>query len=726
MKLDTSVKKISRIGPVFQKKLEKIGIKTIEDVLFHYPHRYEDFSNIHPISKVKINQTNCIAGKILEIKNSRTWKKKIIITEAVVEDKNGAIKVIWFNQPYLIRVLKKGDNVCLAGKASLDKEGIYLSSPSYEKLSLASNYSTSDLIHTGRIIPIYPETEGLSSKWLRWILKLILEKFKNQIEESLPEKVIKKYNLLPIQEAIWQIHFPNSIKLAEKAKERFSFEELFLIELAVLKERLKLNQEKAPSIPLNLDLIKEFVDSLPFKLTDAQKKCSWQILKDLEKPRPMSRLFQGDVGSGKTIVALIASLNTVLSGYQVAFMVPTEILAKQHFQQVPKLLKPFKVRIALLTGKEDKIVSQKLAYSTSSGLNPEILEISRNKLLDKIRKGEIDILIGTHSLIQDKVKFGNLALCIIDEQHRFGVEQRTKLIQQPRINSKNLKIPHLLSMTATPIPRSLALTVYGDLDLSILDEMPKGRKKVITKVVSLKEKNEAYNFIRKRVKAGEQVFVICPRIEPGDKQQGTSDKKNISSWTDVKAVKEEYKKLSKEIFPNLTIEMLHSKIKTKEKEKIMKDFRNKKIDILVSTSVVEVGIDIPQATVMMIEGAERFGLAQLHQFRGRVGRSDLQSYCFLFTESKAKKTRQRLTAMLKAKDGFELAQKDLEIRGPGNFFGARQWGIPDLAMENLKNLQLVEKTRESAKEILIENPGLKNYPILKERLKRFKKKIHLE
>ena len=721
MNLSTPIKEIPRIGPSFQKKLQKMGIKTAEDLLFHFPHRYEDFSNIRAISKIKLNETCCILGKILEIKNSRTWKKKMILTQAIVEDKTGAIKVVWFNQPYLIKVLKAGDLVCLAGKINVADKGVFLSSPAYEKIPLTSNiqHPTSNLTHTGRLVPVYPETEGLSSRWLRYILKPLLLKLKNKIPEILPQKIIETENLLPINQAIWQIHFPDSMTLAEKARERFSFEELFLIELSVLKERLKLNKAKAPAIPLNIELIKEFVKSLPFKLTNAQRKCAWQILEDLAKPRPMSRLLEGDVGSGKTVVAVIASLNVVRAGYQVAFMAPTEILAKQHFQEVAKLLIPFKVRIALLTGKEDKILAQKLEN--------EVLEISRNKLLDKVKKGEIDILIGTHSLIQDKVKFGNLAFCVIDEQHRFGVEQRAKLITNNYpLKTAQKMIPHFLSMTATPIPRTLALTIYGDLDLSILDEMPKGRKKIITKVIPPEERAKAYDFIRKQVEKGEQVFVICPRIEPGEKASTQKGKEDILGWAEAKAVKEEYEKLSKKVFPDLKVALLHGKMKTSEKEKTMKDFKAKKIDILVSTSVVEVGIDIPAATVMMIEGAERFGLAQLYQFRGRVGRSNLQSYCFLFTESPAKRTRQRLQAIVRAESGFELAQKDLEIRGPGSLSGVKQWGIPDLAMENLKNLPLVEKTREAAKEILNEDPNLKKYPSLKERLKNFKERIHLE
>ncbi len=739
MNLLTPIEKLSRIGPQYQKKLKKMGIKTIEDLFFHFPHRYEDFSNIQPISKIKLNETCCILGKILEIKNSRTWKRKMTITQAIVKDDNiilekkqkflqaATIRVVWFNQSYLIKSLKIGDRVCLAGKINLDKNELYLSNPIYEKISNFKSRSL-NFVHTGRLIPVYPETEKLSSRWLRYILKPLLIAFKNKIPDPLPEEIRKKYQFLAINQAIWQIHFPISLNLAEKARQRFAFEELFLIQLLILKEKIKISQKKAYSFSLDIELIKDFVNSLPFKLTNAQKKSAWQILKDLEKNKPMNRLLEGDVGSGKTIVAIIAALLVVKNKKQVTFMAPTEILAKQHFQTVSKLLNPFKVKIALLTGKEDKIISQKLAYSTSSGLIPEVLEISRKKLLDKTKNEEIDILIGTHALIQDKVKFNKLALVILDEQHRFGIKQRAHLCQA---SGKQVKlIPHLLSMTATPIPRTLALTIYGDLDLSLIDELPKGRKKIITEVVSPAERKKIYQFIKKKVRQGRQVFVVCPRIESALSQENlggqANQKKDILSWAEVKAVKEEYEKLSKEIFPNLKIAMLHGKIKTKEKEKIMKNFKNKKIDILVSTSVIEVGIDVPNAAIMLIEGAERFGLAQLHQFRGRIGRSKYKSFCFLFTESRTKKTKQRLNALIKSENGFELAEKDLQFRGPGSFVGVRQWGIPDLAMSCLKNLKLIEITRETARQILEREPELKKYPLLKKRVEKFQKIIHFE
>ena len=704
--LNVPIDKIYNVGPSYKKKLKKIGIETLRDLLFYFPHRYENFSNILPISKVKLNQICTVQGEITEIINTRTWKKKMNITEALVKDETGTIRAVWFNQPYLVDTLKKGSTVFLSGKVVFNNDGLSLMSPTYERTSMG------DLTHTGRIIPIYPETGGISSRWIRFVLRPILEEARKNIKESLPEKIIKEYNFLEIRDAIYQIHFPSSEDLQKKAKERFAFEEIFLIQLFTLRERAKISKEKATPIPINIDLIKRLVKSLPFKLTDAQKKCSWRILKDMEEERPMNRLLEGDVGSGKTAVATIAALNTIKNRRQVAFMAPTEILAKQHFQEIFKVLKNFNLNIGLLTGKEDKFYSKKLKN--------DFIEISRKKLLEKTlgkfneRTGkidtEIDILIGTHALIQDKVKFGKLSLVVLDEQHRFGVKQRAKLCKQ----SKEKYIPHLLSMTATPIPRTLALTLYGDLDLSLLDELPKGRKKIMTELIKPDDRKKAYSFIKKEIKKGRQAFVICPRIEANNEK------------SQIKAVKEEYENLQKEIFPDLKIGMLHGKMAGKDKERMMRDFKNEKVDILVSTSVVEVGIDIPNASVMIIEGADRFGLAQLHQFRGRVGRGKFQSYCFLFTDSHSKKTYQRLKALIDCEDGFKLSEKDLEIRGPGEFTGIRQWGVPDLMMDSLKNLPLIEKTREAAKKILQEDPYLKKYPILKERVEKFREIMHFE
>ncbi len=705
MNLTTPIEQLLGVGPVYKTRLKKLGIRQLKDLLYYFPHRYEDFSNIVPVNKAKSGENCCLRGKILDIASTRTWHKRMSITEALLGDETGAIKIVWFNQPYLINVLKKGDGICVAGKIMSDEHGFYLSNPIYEKMG------GKDLTHTGRLVPIYNETSGLSSRWLRQVLKYLLSTVANELEEPIPEQLIKEHRLMPIKKAIFEIHFPDSLALAEKARERFSFEELFSLSTWILMERKKLDEKKAFAMPMNVALMQRFTGKLPFKLTDGQRKASWQILKDLEKPSPMSRLLEGDVGSGKTVVATMAALNAFKAGYQTVFMAPTEILAKQHFKTVSKLLEGFKMDVGLLTGKEDKF--------SSRNLKNDFIEISREKLMEKAIDNKIHLLIGTHALIQDKVKFGNLGLVILDEQHRFGVEQRAKLTKQSTI-------PHLLSMTATPIPRTLALTLYGDLDLSLINELPLGRKKIMTKVVPPAERNKTYSFIRKEVKKGRQIFVICPRIESKRSDLPQNGREVGPQTWDVKAVKEEYEKLSKKVFPDLKVGMLHGKLGLKEKERIMRDFRYKKIDILVSTSVVEVGVDIPNATVMMIEGAERFGLAQLHQFRGRVGRSIYQSYCFLFTDSPSRKTHQRLKALVTCENGFDLAEKDLEIRGPGDFSGLRQWGMPDLAMASLNNLPLVEKTREAAKKIIEEDPNLKKYPVLREKLKSFHQRIHLE
>jgi len=709
LSLFSPIEQISGIGPILQRKLKRLGVKTVHDLLFHLPHRYEDFSNLAPLSEIKINEICTVQGKILSIKNIKTWKRRLVLTEAMVEDGTGAIKIIWFNQPYLIKTLKPEDNAFFSGKVVSGKNGIYISNPVYEKTGNLGQ------IHTGRLVAIYPETAGLSSRWIRAILANLLSSLRSRIPETLPLKIIKENNFPPIEKALWQIHFPESLEEAEIAKKRFAFEELFLIQLFVLRERLRISREKAIPVPINLPAVKKFVNGLSFQLTDAQKKSGWRILKDLEKPQPMNRLLEGDVGSGKTVVAAMATLGIAKAGFQTAFMAPTEILSKQHFQEISRLFSNFNFNIGLLTGKQDQFRSKKLKN--------EVIEISRKKLLEKALRGDIDILIGTHALIQDKVKFGKLGLVIVDEQHRFGVNQRARLCKSATDRSGQPIIPHLLSMTATPIPRTLALTIYGDLDLSLIDQLPKGRKKIITQIINPEERRQAYEFIKNQVKEGRQIFVICPRIEAGNKDGA---KKDIMGWAEAKAVKEEYEKLSKEIFPDLKLAMLHGKMTPKEKEQIMRDFKNKKSDILVSTSVVEVGVDVPNASVMMIEGADRFGLAQLHQFRGRVGRGDYQSYCFLFTESPSLKTRQRLKALVNCNDGFALAEKDLEIRGPGDFTGTRQWGIPDLMMGALKDIKLVEKTREAAKEILMQDPELKKFPLLREKISRFRTRIHME
>ncbi len=622
MKLSTPIGKVSRVGNKYKAKLKKMDIYTVGDLLFHFPARYDDFSKITPISQLSTKEKVTIEGEVKVIGAGKTSKKRVPYSEAIVQDKSGAVKVIWFYQPYLAKTIKKGERLFVSGKPGYGNEGLQFINPSYEKKKKES-------LHTGGLVSVYPETEGLSSKWLRYVIKPLLEKVVPQIKESLPEDIIKNYDLLPLPEALKKIHFPESKKDAKDAQDRFAFERLFFIQLASLRKKMDIMRENSTPIEVDMDYVKDFVSSLPFELTDPQKKSAWQILKDIEKSHPMNRLLEGDVGSGKTVVAAIAALAAIKGDCQVAIMAPTEVLATQHFKKLSSLLKNFRLDIGFLTGKKDKFKSKKLKN--------EFIEISRKKLLEKVSEGKIDLLIGTHALIQDKVTFDNLGLVIVDEQHRFGVKQRAKLCKKDNI-------PHLLSMTATPIPRTLALTLYGDLDISIIDELPLGRKKIKTKIISEKDRGKIYSFIKKELKDKKQAFFICPRIEEPDEEDD-------SVWADVKSVEEMTKKLKKE-FSEFKIESLHGKISATKKAKIMEDFKNGKTDILVSTSVIEVGIDIPNATVMVIEGAEMFGLAQLHQFRGRVGRREHQSYCFLFPGSRSEKTRKRLKALVTSEDSF--------------------------------------------------------------------------
>jgi len=731
MKLNTSVENLRYVGQKYSKKLNKLGIKTIEHLLWHFPIRYEDWSEQTTVEEIKPGQKVSIIGKIVSIENKRSFRRRMILTTASVEDKTGKINAIWYNQPFLAARLKPGLTISLSGNVKLDRYGLYFQNPGYEvirdsRITKLDSHNQLKLKHTGRLVPVYPETEGLTSRYLRFLIKPLL-KLTQRIPDFLPEEVIKRQNLFDIKTAFNEIHFPTSLENAEKAKKRFAFEELFLLQLKALSERKKIQQQKSYQVSFNKDLIKSFVDSLPFQLTDSQRIALWEIIQDLQRPFPMNRLLNGDVGSGKTLVAVASALEVAKAGYQVAVMAPTEVLANQHFKTFVNFLKNYDVRIGLLTSsgvKEENVFKEE---KIKRGL--------RKKFLEKISKGEVDIVIGTHSLIQKNVCFDKLALVVIDEQHRFGIEQRATLL---RGNGGKLNgyIPHLLSMTATPIPRTLALTIYGDLDISLLKEMPKGRKPIETRLITLDEKEKAYEFIRKQVKKDRQVFVVCPRIEvsgqksANDSESAVSIKKDIKQLSlkkylqyEVKAVKTEYEKLSKGVFPDLKVAMLHGKMKPKEKEAIMTRFKEGNINILVSTSVIEVGVDVPNATIMMIEGAERFGLAQLHQFRGRIGRGEHKSYCFLFVESPLIETTRRLNALLEHNNGFKLAEMDLKIRGPGEFTGLKQSGIPDLTMASLADMDLIKKSRQEAKLIL---KNIHKYPLVLQKLNEFKSEIHFE
>ncbi|MDP3975058.1 MAG: ATP-dependent DNA helicase RecG [Candidatus Jorgensenbacteria bacterium] len=702
---DMPLSAIQGIAPRFLAKLERLKIRTIRDLLYHFPFRYEDYSHVYRISELQPNQDATIQGEIQDVSGRKTWHRTYYVTEALIADGEDSIRAVWWNQPYLRNTLKPGVRANFSGKVSVGENGeLYLSNPAFE---LTREHDTHDPTHTARIVPIYPETAGLTSKGIRFLVRPLLDAA--EVEEFLPEEVLTHEGLPPLSLALRHIHFPDELADAESARKRFAFEDLFLLELANIGERARLKKERAPAIALSEKRHAELLKILPFMLTNSQTNALEEILTDLARPHPMNRLLQGDVGSGKTVVAAIAGRATAEAGYQTAFMAPTEILARQHYETLKKFWVGFEGGVALLTGSEARLF-------LGDGLEACM---KKSELQTKIRRGNVAIVIGTHALIEKGVGFPRLALVIVDEQHRFGVEQRAALV-------KDGAVPHFLSMSATPIPRTLALTLFGNLDLSLITELPKDRKAIVTKVVSPEDRLKAYAFIKEFVRRGRQVFVICPRIEKSQIEHPEALDPRTLSMLEMKNVTEEYEKLSKKIFPDLRVTMLHGKLKAKEKAEIMKRFTEGTIDILVSTSVVEVGVDVPNATVMMVESAERFGLAQLYQFRGRVGRGAHQSFCFLFTETLSAATKKRLEAVARAKNGFELAEEDLKLRGPGEFLGTTQTGMPDLAMKALQHPTLVPKARTAAETLTAKDPSLSAHPALKKRLDAFTKAIHFE
>ncbi len=674
MDLNTPIKNLGGIYKKYATRLEKLGILTLEDFLYHVPFRYEDYSLISKIENIQPGETVTVQGKITEIKNEYTRSFRNF-QKAKVEDGTGTVNIIWFNQPFISKIFKKGDRISLSGKVKLSLNEKVLESPDYEILN-------GETVHTGRLIPIYSETRGVSSKWLRRQVYKILKDHKKEFTEYIPQEIISKSGFFNFKTALEQIHFPDSLDNAEKAKKRLSFDELLIMQMKGFIKRSEWDKKTASNIfeiEKHKDKIENFMDSLPFELTNAQKRAVEEIISDLKSEKPMNRLLEGDVGSGKTVVGTIGMYLSFLNGYQSVLMAPTEILAQQHFNTISNLLKPFGIKVDLVTGsKKWKMVNGKWKF---------------------------DILIGTHAVLSGKINFEKLGFIVIDEQQRFGVKQRTII----RNRGKN---PHLLTMTATPIPRTVALTMYGDLDVSILSEMPIGRKIIKTWLVPEEKRSNAYEWIKKEIiKNKTQAFIICPFIEESE------------TMTTVKAATKEFEILRKQIFPDQKLSLLHGKLKSKEKEKILQDFsskgqsasggKNRKTDILVATPVVEVGIDIPNATIMVIEASERFGLSQLHQLRGRVGRNDMQSYCLLFTDSINQKTLERLKGMEKIYIGAELAELDLRLRGPGEIFGTSQHGVRELKIASFSDFSLIEKARREAERIF---PKLKDYPKLLEKI----------
>ena len=656
MKLSSSVSELPLVGPYYQNKLSKLGINQILDLLSHIPHRYIDFSKSFPISKVKVGDILTVKGTIKSIKNQYTRSvRKIQFAE--IEDRTGVISAIWFNQPYIINTLKEGDNVSLSGKIDWFGRKIAFISPDYEKDVIGKVG-----LHTGRLVPIYPETSGLSSKWLRGRIKEAIIQTSNEINEVLPNEVLEKYALSELKDSYYYIHFPENLSQAEEGRKRLAFDELLYLHILSLNRKLKWQKNDSTfNLKIDKKATEEFVNKLNFKLTNSQTKVIDEIFSDFSRKYPMNRLLEGDVGSGKTVVAAIGAFISFINGYQSIFMAPTQILAQQHYNTLKELFEPFKARISLLTSGQIKK-----------------------------EPGKEDIFVGTHSLINKNELFDKVSFVVIDEQQKFGVSQREKLIK----NARNKKVsPHVLNLTATPIPRTVALTLYGDLDLSTLNELPIGRLPITTWLVPPTKREGAYKWIQKKIQEEKvQVYIVCPLIEESEKE----------TMKTVKSAKNEFQTLKK-VFPNLSLDLMHGKLKSKEKEDIINRFKEGKTDILVSTPVVEVGIDVGNATIMVIEAAERFGLSSLHQLRGRVGRGTKKSYCLLFTESKTEKVTARLSAMQKNLNGFELAELDLKLRGPGEVFGTKQHGFPELKIASWQDIELIKNTKDVAMNV-INNP----------------------
>lgn len=717
MKRSDPISEHFRLIPAQKKALDRLGLKTIEDLLYHFPSRYGITAEIKNIQSLVPGEHAAIYGKITGLKTSKAWIKKMPMAEAHIEDSSGKMKVIWFNQPYIAKMIPEGAFVKAEGKVSERKGELYMSNPETKQIGELP-IGVGDSLFGEAVesfgFPVYTESRGITSKWFYHTIQKI---FKSGILESLvdpvPESIRTQYNLPNLTTALIWIHAPQKESDSIAAKKRFAFEEIFFIQLQKHRERRNYEKKQSFKIFKTEVEMENFIKRFPFKPTPGQKNAIGDILRDMRKDHAMSRLLEGDVGSGKTAVAAATVYavtttppkNQDFGNLQTAYMAPTEILATQHFESFIKYFSYLNINIALITGSGCKKFPSKVKPT-------EATDISRAQLLKWVENGEIPILIGTHSLIEKSVKFKNLAYIIIDEQHRFGTAQRQ------RLRRKDDLAPHLLSMTATPIPRTLALIVYGDLDLTLLDQMPEGRKQIITEIVLPNAREATYEKIREELRAGRQAYIICPRIyEPDpDKEMALN----------VKSVVEEAERLERDVFREYEIGILHSKMSADEKEDVMKAFKDGIIRILVATSVVEVGVNVPNATVIVIEGAERFGLSQLHQLRGRVIRSNHQAYCFVFADAKSEKTVERLKALKTAKNGFELAEFDLAQRGAGELYGRKQWGISDLAMEGIKNIKMVEAARKEAQFMLESDPDLVKHPLLREQLSRTDQEIHFE
>jgi len=662
--LNADVTILPRVGPRYSKTLDRLGIHTLGDMIYHFPRRYDDYSQLKPINRLRYGDEVTIIGTVQQINTRKIRSGKAKLSEAVVSDGSGAIRITWFNQPWIAQRLNKGMQIILSGKVEQYLGRLTMNNPEWEPMEQKH-------LHTNRIVPVYPLTARITQRWLRNLMYKVISYWAPRVADPLPTNLVENARILNLPKALQQIHFPDSWELLKAARHRLAFDEIFLLQLGVLQQKRAWIERTAQRFEVTEDWLNVQVERLPFTLTDAQRKAVADIRHDLISGHPMNRLLQGDVGSGKTIIAAIATAMITVQGSQVALMAPTSILAEQHYASI----------LSLLSGNGGPLNNEEIRLIVGATPDTEKQEI-RNGLAS----GSIKLVIGTHALLEDPVEFHNLQLVIIDEQHRFGVKQRATL------RSKGTN-PHLVVMTATPIPRSLALTVYGDLDLTVIDEMPPGRQSIDTFLLTPKERERAYRLIQRELEAGHQAFIIYPLVEE-------------SEANEVKAAVEEQTRLQEDIFPQYKTGLLHGRMTPSEKEESMAAFRDGKIHILVSTSVVEVGVDIPNASVMLIEGANRFGLAQLHQFRGRVGRGEAKSYCLLIPQNSETAENDRLKAMVETNDGFVLAERDLEQRGAGDFLGTRQSGFSELKLAKLTDVKLIEKARNHAQILFERDPEL--------------------
>lgn len=717
--LDPIEAHFARLRPEQKRALGKLEIRTIRDLLYHFPSRYETSGAVGTIAGVAPGALVTLYGTVRKPDVRKTWKSRRPIAEAYLEDASGKIKMMWFSQPYIAKSLHDGMAVKVSGRVSGTEGKVYLANPALDKSPIPPEATHDTLFvegaaHDAAPYPIYPESQGVSSLWFLHAIKRVFEAGAHtHIEDPIPEQIRTRYKLPTLASALVFVHTPQKLADASAARKRFAFEEVFALQVLMQMRRRTALAERALTVAVDKRALADFVASFPFPATRSQLRAIDAIVADFEKPHPMLRLLEGDVGSGKTAVAaatayLVATslpAGRIAGTLQVAYLVPTEILAKQHFSTFVSYFKDHPIPIGLITGSECRKFPSKVRYEESA-------KISRAAFKKMVAGGELPIVIGTHALIEKSLAFKYFAYAIIDEQHRFGTLHRQKL------TTKGNVAPHLLSMTATPIPRTLALTLYGDLDLTLLDEMPAGRKSVITHVLAPKERERAYERARTELAAGRQAYVICPRIDEPDPA------KELALM--AKSVKAEAARLKRDIFPEASIGILHSKMTPAEKDMAMEKFEKNEVHVLVATSVVEVGVNVPNATVILIEGAERFGLAQLHQLRGRVLRSTHQSYCFVLPETSGPSTQERMKAFVSAKNGFELAEYDLTQRGAGSLVGGKQWGVSDIAMEALKNIKLVEAARAEAAALVTSDPELKQHPALALRVEAAEHAVHLE